>query len=86
MSRPQNILRILAMIIAAAVAISTYDAFFKLFSREFTIWQFFDLSGLRAIPILIVLLWISLAFRNTPSRHLVQLVEINAPRQPKCKM
>ncbi|MEM8701396.1 MAG: DMT family transporter [Pseudomonadota bacterium] len=56
-SRPENILRGVALIIAAALTISIQDVVFKLFSSKMTLWQIFALRGLLAIPMLLVLLW-----------------------------
>ncbi|WP_371171722.1 DMT family transporter [Aliiroseovarius sp. 2305UL8-7] len=55
-ARPENILRGVALIIAAALTISIQDVVFKLFSRELTLWQIFTLRGLLAIPMLLILL------------------------------
>lgn len=57
MPRSENILKGVALIIAAALTISLQDVVFKLFSRELTLWQIFALRGLLAIPMLLVLLW-----------------------------
>ena len=53
---PDNILRGVALIIAAALTISIQDVVFKLFSSELTLWQIFALRGMLAIPMLLVLL------------------------------
>lgn len=57
-SRPENVLRGVALIIAAALTISIQDVVFKLFSSKMTLWQIFALRGLLAIPMLLVSLWL----------------------------
>ena len=63
-ARPENILRGVALIIAAALTISIQDVIFKLFSRELTLWQIFALRGLIAISMLLILLWLRGAHRG----------------------
>lgn len=58
MSRPENILRGVALIIAAALTISIQDAVFKFFRSEMTLWQIFALRGLLTIPMLLALIWL----------------------------
>ena len=53
-TRPQNIVRGVCLIVAAALTISIQDAVFKLFSSELTLWQIFALRGLLAVPILLI--------------------------------
>ena len=55
-ARPENILRGVILVIAAAFTISAQDVVFKLFSRELTLWQIFALRGLLALPLLLILL------------------------------
>ncbi|MEM9278297.1 MAG: DMT family transporter [Pseudomonadota bacterium] len=57
-TRPENIVRGVALVVAAAFTISIQDVVFKLFSRELTLWQIFALRGVLAIPMLLVLLWV----------------------------
>lgn len=54
-SRPQNIVRGVALILAAALAVSLQDVVFKLFSSELTLWQIFTLRGVLAVPVLFAL-------------------------------
>ena len=63
-SRPENILRGVALIIAAALTISIQDVVFKLFSSKMTLWQIFALRGLLAIPMLLVVLWLRTMHRG----------------------
>lgn len=56
-SRPQNIVRGVCLIIAAAFTISVQDVVFKLFSSELTLWQIFALRGILAIPLLLAVSW-----------------------------
>lgn len=63
-ARPENILRGVVLIIAAALTISVQDVVFKLFSHELTLWQIFALRGLLAIPMLLALLWVRRAHRG----------------------
>jgi drug/metabolite transporter (DMT)-like permease len=56
-SRPENILRGVMLIVAAALTISIQDVVFKLFSSELTLWQIFALRGMLAIPMLFAVLW-----------------------------
>lgn len=51
--RPQNILRGVTLIIAAALTISIQDVVFKLFSSQLTLWQIFSLRGVLAVPMLL---------------------------------
>ena len=53
-TRPQNIVRGVCLIVAAALTISIQDAVFKLFSSELTLWQIFALRGLLAVPMLLI--------------------------------
>lgn len=55
--RPENIMRGVALIVAAALTISIQDVVFKLFSSELTLWQIFALRGMLAIPMLMAVLW-----------------------------
>jgi len=57
-SRPQNLLRGVLLILSAALTISIQDVVFKLFSGELTLWQIFSLRGMLAIPILLTVYWI----------------------------
>ncbi|KIC17299.1 DMT family transporter [Leisingera sp. ANG-Vp] len=54
-ARPQNLLRGVAMILAAAFLISVQDVVFKLFSSQLTLWQIFALRGLLAVPLLLTI-------------------------------
>jgi len=53
--RPQNVIRGVSLIVAAALTISIQDVIFKLFSSELTLWQIFALRGLIAVPMLLIL-------------------------------
>lgn len=55
--RPQNILRGVTLIVAAALTISIQDVVFKLFSSELTLWQIFALRGVLAVPMLLAVIW-----------------------------
>lgn len=55
--RPQNIMRGVSLITAAALAISIQDVVFKLFSGELNLWQIFALRGVLVIPMLFAVLW-----------------------------
>ena len=55
--RPQNILRGVTLIVAAALTISIQDVVFKLFSSELSLWQIFALRGVLAVPMLVALTW-----------------------------
>ncbi len=55
--RPQNVLRGVSLVLAAALAISIQDVVFKLFSSELTLWQIFTLRGMLAVPILLAVCW-----------------------------
>ncbi len=54
-TRPHNIVRGVALVLAAALTISIQDAVFKLFSSELTLWQIFALRGVLAVPMLLIL-------------------------------
>lgn len=55
--RPQNLIRGVSLITAAAFTISIQDVVFKVFSGELTLWQIFALRGALAIPLLLAVLW-----------------------------
>lgn len=55
--RPQNILRGVMLVVAAALTISIQDVVFKLFSSELTLWQIFALRGVFAVPMLLAVTW-----------------------------
>lgn len=57
-SRPQNIVGGVVLIVAAALTISIQDVVFKLFSSNMTLWQIFALRGMLAIPMLWAILWV----------------------------
>ncbi|MEO9276116.1 DMT family transporter [Marinomonas sp. 5E14-1] len=57
-TRPQNIFRGVALIVAAALTISIQDVVFKLFSSELTLWQIFTLRGVLSVPMLLVVIWV----------------------------
>lgn len=63
--RPQQILRGVTLIIAAALTISIQDVVFKLFSSELTLWQIFALRGVLAVPMLIAVTWMRGAHQGT---------------------
>ena len=73
-NRPDNVIRGVALILAAALTISFQDVVFKIFSSQLSLWQIFALRGVLAIPMLLVLLWargqhkgiLSLAFGRWP--------------------
>ncbi|MFD1158695.1 DMT family transporter [Roseovarius aestuarii] len=54
-ARPQNILRGVTLIIAAAFTISVQDVVFKLFSNTLSLWQIFTVRALLALPLFAVL-------------------------------
>ena len=54
-SRPQNIVRGIVLILATMFVTSVQDVVFKLYSGNLTLWQIFALRGLLALPILFVL-------------------------------
>lgn len=57
LDRPQNILRGVSLVLAAALVISIQDVIFKLFSSELTLWQIFALRGMLAVPMLLAMCW-----------------------------
>jgi drug/metabolite transporter (DMT)-like permease len=62
--RPQNILRGVTLIVAAALTISIQDVVFKLFSSELTLWQIFTLRGVLAVPMLLAVTWMRRAHKG----------------------
>ena len=56
--RPQDTVRGVVLIIAAALTISIQDVIIKLFSGDLTLWQIFALRGVLAIPMLLAVLWV----------------------------
>ena len=56
-ARPQQLLRGVALIVAAMFVTSVQDVVFKLFSSSLTLGQIFALRALLAVPLLLVLAW-----------------------------